>query len=514
MKILMVAAEAAPYAKTGGLADSVAALARELARGGDDVRLILPFHRSIGEEHRRNAIPLPHPLSIHLGREHWARVHELIEPTGLRVYFLEHHHYFGRDRLYDDGRNAYSDNGERFAFLCRAAIDLPAAINWTPDVYHCHDWMAGLVPVYLETNERWGRLRGTTSVLTVHNLAHQGYADRFILGFAGLPQSLFRPDQLEACGGVNFLKGGLYFTNKLTTVSPSYAAEIQTAEFGFGLQGVLRFRSGDLVGILNGIDRTVWDPATDPHIPHPYGAGRLRGKVRCKEVFCSAHSFDGHAPLCGVIARLCPQKGLDVLADALPHILDSMAMNFAILGAGEWDLENRFQSLAARYPNRLTVHIGHSEPLAHRIEAASDFFLMPSRFEPCGLNQLYSLRYGTLPIARATGGLRDTIDPYDESSGSGTGFLFNDLTPNALHGAVGWACSTYYDRPRHMAAMVRRAMLQDFSWKVSAARYRECYQWAAESKGCQKSSPLASTATVPGKIFPTRPARARPAPHS
>jgi starch synthase len=511
MKILMVTAEAAPYAKTGGLADSVSALARELAGNGDDVRLIMPYYRCIGEEHRRNAHPLPDPIAVNLGVEHWARVHELIEPTGLRVYFLEYNRYYDRERLYDDGLNPYTDNGERFSFLCRAAIDLPAAIGWMPDLYHCHDWMAGLVPIYLESG---GVLRNTASVLTVHNLAHQGYADRSILDFAGLPPSLFRSDQLEACGGVNFLKGGLYFANKLTTVSPTYAMEIQTAEFGCGLQDVLRFRSGDLIGILNGIDRSIWDPSTDPHIPHSYGAGRMRGKRSCKADFCAANSMDGTFPLFGVIARLCQQKGLDVLIDVLPRIFNSMEVNFAVLGEGDWNQENHFRSLAARYSNRLLVHIGHDESLAHCIEAASDFFLMPSRFEPCGLNQLYSLRYGTLPVARATGGLLDTIQPYDEHCGTGTGFLFHDLTPDALHGIIGWACSTYYDRPRHMGAMARRAMLQDFSWKLSAKRYRECYRWAMESKGCQNFSPLASAATTPERIFLTRPARAHPAPHS
>ncbi|MDR2030043.1 MAG: glycogen synthase GlgA [Puniceicoccales bacterium] len=491
MKILMVTAEAVPYAKTGGLADSVASLARELQKGGDDVRLLLPLYRGMDELHRKNMYPLPHPLAIHLGREHWARVHELIEPSGLRVYFLEYQRYFDRARIYDDhdegnGRRcAFADNPERFALLCRAALDLPGLTGWVPDIFHCHDWMAGLVPVFLETRDRNGPLRHSASVLTVHNLAHQGYADRSILAFAGLPSDLFRADRLEACGGVNFLKGGLYFANKLTTVSPTYAEEIRSAEFGCGLQDVLNFRGGDLLGIMNGIDGTSWDPASDPLIPHHYSRDRMEGKALCKKDFFHNHfpTSDIGSPLFVAISRLYAQKGLDVLADVLPKIFASMDVRVAILGAGDRNLEIKFCQLAAQYADRIHVTIGYDEGLAHRLEAAGDFFLMPSRFEPCGLNQLYSLRYGTLPIVRSTGGLRDSVLSYDERTGSGTGFVFHDLGNRALYDTIGWACHCYHNRPDHMDIMVRRAMEQDFGWTRSAARYRECYRWALESKG-------------------------------
>lgn len=484
MKILMVTAEAAPYAKTGGLADAVASLARELQRAGDEVRLLLPLYGSVEEIYRRRMFPLPYPLAIRLGTVHWARVHEHIEPGGLRVYFLEYQRYFGRDRIYDDGRRAFSDNAERFSLLCRAALDLPGLIQWIPDVFHCHDWMAGLVPVFLETRDRQGPLWRSASVLTVHNLSHQGYADRSILDFAGLPRSLFRPDQLEACGGVNFLKGGLYFANKLTTVSPSYAGEIQAEELGCGLQNVLRFRSGDLMGILNGIDGDVWNPATDPLIPHNYSRGQLAGKALCKKSFYQKYfpaGGDGR-PLFTAIARLCQQKGLDVLAEILPRLFATVDIRVALLGSGDRKLEEQLRQLARQFPDRLHVTVGYDEAQAHLLEAAGDFFLMPSRFEPCGLNQLYSLRYGTLPIVRSTGGLRDSVLCYDERTGAGTGFTFHDLTPQSLADAIGWACACYHDRPRHLRAMVHRAMGQDFSWSRPAARYRDCYRWALESK--------------------------------
>jgi starch synthase len=428
----------------------------------------------------------PHPgaLSVHLSGEQWGRIHELVESSGLRVYFLEHHHFFSRERLYDDGQNSYPDNPQRFAFLSRAAIDLADFLQWTPDIFHVHDWMAAPVPVFLETEARHGKLRHSASVLTVHNLAHQGYAHHSILSYAGLPESLFRSDQMEACGGVNFLKGGLYFANKLTTVSPSYAREIQTPDYGCGLHDVLRFRSGDLIGILNGIDINQWNPATDPHIPHPYDAKGIANKFLCKKEFCRECGLvaDFPMPLFGVIARLHWQKGLEMLAEILPEILRTMSGQFAILGSGDRALEERFQEIARQNPGCLFVHIGHDEKLAHQIEAASDFFVMPSRFEPCGLNQLYSLRYGTLPIVRRTGGLQDTVLPYDESTGSGTGFFFDDLTPTALYDTIGWACSTYHDRPAHIAQMIRRAMATDFSWAISANRYRDCYRWALEMK--------------------------------
>jgi starch synthase len=288
---------------------------------------------------------------------------------------------------------------------------------------------------------------------------------------------------MEACGGVNFLKGGIYFSNKLTTVSPNYAKEIQTNTHGCGLDSHLRFRSGDLIGILNGIDDEIWDPQTDPHITARYSVKNLRGKSLCKKDFCREHGLrDGDAPLFTAIARFCEQKGLDALAEALPAALDSMRICFALLGSGDPHLQWQFQQIAERYPGRAFVRIGYDEILAHKMKAAGDFFLMPSRFEPCGLSQMYALRYGTLPIVRNTGGLSDTVKNYDEKTGAGTGFLFDHLSAKSLYDVIGWACSTYYDRPTHKKALMRRAMGENFSWEKSVQRYRDCYEWALQMK--------------------------------
>jgi starch synthase len=345
--------------------------------------------------------------------------------------------------------------------------------------------MAALVPVYLETNMHHGILSQTGSVLTIHNLQHQGYGERDILSYGGLSESLFRSDQLEACGGVNFLKGGIYFAGKLTTVSPTYAQEIQLPQCGWGLDDVLRFRSGDLIGITNGIDMDEWNPRDDSYLIQNYDIDHLESKKICKKSFCT-HFFcekgDEEMPLFVVISRLYWQKGLDILAHILPWIIETMRVKFAILGAGDCQLENHFRAIGANFPDRVWVHIGYDEALAHRMEAAGDFFVMPSRFEPCGLNQMYSMRYGTLPIVRATGGLKATVSSYAQGVEHATGFMFNDLTHQSLYNTIGWACATYYDRPQDIQIMRRNAMIQNFSWEKSAQHYVECYQWAQKMK--------------------------------
>jgi starch synthase len=481
----MVASEAAPFAKAGGLGDMVSSLADSLAAQGNDVRVLLPLYSLIPSQLRQNFRPLPGILSVHLGQEHWARFWEYVAPPGTHYYFIEYDRYFSRDRLYDGPYGGFEDNPQRFAFLCRAAIDLPDFLRWTPHVYHVHDWMAALVPVYLETVARHGRLTHTGSLLTIHNLQHQGYAHRSLLAYAGLPAHIFRPDQLEACGGVNFLKGGIYFANKLTTVSPTYAQEIRTSAFGCGLEDTFHFRGGDLVGILNGIDEQQWNPASDPLLPVTFDGNDLAGKEFCKRDFCRhcwGDRLPDSRPLFVAISRLYSQKGLDVLGDILPWIIDTMRVRFAILGSGESLLEEHLASLAQRFPDRLWFYRGYDEALAHRMEAAADFFVMPSRFEPCGLTQLYSMRYGTLPIVRATGGLKDSVDSYAMGTQNATGFVFNDLTHQSLYNTIGWACATYYDRPADIRVMQKNGMAHDFSWKQSSRRYLECYRWAMEKK--------------------------------
>ncbi|MDR0727815.1 MAG: glycogen synthase GlgA [Puniceicoccales bacterium] len=485
LKILMVASEAAPFAKAGGLGDVVSSLADSLAALGHDVRVLLPLYFLIPQDLKQGFHPLPGVISVHLGQEHWARLWEFVPANGPRYYFIEYDHFFFRDRLYDGPYGGFEDNPQRFAFLCRAAIDLPEFLQWIPDIYHVHDWMAALVPVYLETVARRGPLAHTGSVLTIHNLQHQGYAHQSIIDYAGLPWGLWQSDKLEACGGVNFLKGGIYFANKLTTVSPTYAEEIRTPAFGCGLEDIFRFRGGDLVGILNGIDENLWNPATDPTLPANYDRNNLEKKSLCKMNFCQQRFGDAKSdnrPLFVAISRLYAQKGLDVLADILPWVVETMSVRFAILGCGEWLLEEHLASIAHRSPDRIWFYRGYDETLAHQMTAAADFFVMPSRFEPCGLTQLYSMRYGTLPIVHATGGLKDSVVSRAHGVERATGFVFNDLTHQALYSAIGWACATYYDHPSEILTMRQNGMCRDFSWKQSSRRYLECYHWAMEKK--------------------------------
>jgi starch synthase len=480
----MVTPECAPWAQTGGLADAVAALAQSIAREGHDVRIFLPLYDGILEQ----ASPEAHPaaLEVHLGiGTRHARLWERRESESLRFYFIEYEQYFRGRAIYADASGDYGDNPERFTFFTRAVLDACYQLTWIPEILHGHDWTAGLLPVYLETAERGRPLGLAASVFSIHNLQHQGYAPKGILDFAGLPQSLFRPDAVEAHGQVQMLKAGLHFSSKLTTVSPRYAREIQTADYGHGLDPILRSRAADLIGIANGIDTELWNPGKDPFLKHPFDPFHPEGKRRTKEelqrrwgLACSPD-----LPCFAVVSRLCEQKGLDILAQILPDLMQHMSLQIAILGQGERALESRFQELSAHFPQCCRAFIAFDTALAHQLLAAADFVLMPSRFEPCGLTQLYAMHYGALPIVRETGGLADTVENYDESTGNGTGFVFRDLEAGALYNAIGWACSTYYDRPQHYGRMQRRAMSLELSWAHPSRRYLEVYRWARESKG-------------------------------
>jgi len=485
MKILMISSEVTPFAKTGGLGDVVGALSKELAALGHEVRVVIPLYGSLKPGPAWRAFS--GVVSVHLGggREEFCRVWQTALPgSTAEVHFIEFARYFARVGIYGENGGGYTDNPERFVFLTRAALDWCKASQWIPDIVHAHDWPAALAPVYLNTVDRAGPLGRAGSIFTIHNLEHQGYSPKSILDFAGLPAWLFSPDNLESFGQVNFMKGGLYHATKITTVSRHYAEEIKLHEGGCGLHELLRFRAGDLIGVPNGIDTTEWNPATDPHLPARYTSSDLSGKVACKTALQQRLGLaqEPATPIFGAVARLYSQKGLDLLAAIIPDLLKEMDAQFVVLGAGDAALCETFRGLSHHYAGRVGVYIGYEERLAHLIEAGSDFFVMPSRFEPCGLNQMYSQAYGTPPIVRATGGLVDTVEPYQEGRGEGTGFLFVEPSTRALHHAIQRAHDTYVDRPGEMLALRLNGMKRDFSWTKSTRQYLKIYEWALTAR--------------------------------
>ena len=477
----MITPEVAPIVKVGGLADVVGALPKYLEQLGHDVRVVCPLYGSVD----RNLVGkvLPEPLNVFLGnRLMQAAVWESRLPDNdVKLYFLEHNDYYARPEVYDGPWGTHKDNDQRFAFLSRAGLNLCTYLDWIPDVIHCHDWTTGLVPVYLNTTDINGPLGKAASVFTIHNLLHQGYFDHSLLEFAQLPHTVFRPDNLESMGMVNMMKGGIYNATKITTVSPTYAREIQLPEMGCGLNHVLKYRAGDLIGVLNGADLEAWDPMTDPYIPAKFNAHDLSGKKICKQQLQESFGLAQEAGtmVFGLVSRLYDQKGLDLLNAVIPKVMDQMHVQIVIQGTGDKTLETSFRRYSEQYPGRFAANIGYDEGRAHLVYAGSDCFLMPSRFEPCGLSQMYSMIYGTPPLVRKTGGLADTVDQYHEEFGTGTGFVFDYPTRDALYYTIGWACATYYDRPEEFEKLKLNGMGKDFSWGRSAALYQDIYQWAA-----------------------------------
>ncbi|MDN5940614.1 MAG: glycogen synthase GlgA, partial [Nitrospira sp.] len=454
----MVSSEAVPYAKTGGLADVAGALPLELAKLGHDVILLLPRYRCLSESGRpfrpvcRLEVPTPHgPVDT--------LVEEDVVPVGgddcrMRVWTIRHDVFFNRPGLYQNRGIDYPDNLDRFTFFCRATIEVMAylqtACRWKTDILHLHDWQTALCAVYLNTVDRDRReVQGASTVLTLHNVGYQGLFPGEQFEKLGLLPSLFTPAGLEYYGLVNLLKGGIVFADYVTTVSPTYAREILTPEFGFGLEGVLRDRVDRLLGILNGIDIERWNPETDSYLPVQYSVVDRSGKLKCKQALQREFQLpEISVPLLGVIARLTSQKGLDLVAAIIPQLM-TMDLQLVMLGTGEPELEAKFQVLRARYPHRMGLRIGFDEGLAHRIEGGADMFVMPSRYEPCGLSQLYSLRYGTVPIVRKTGGLADTVlplTPKARQAGQATGFHVEEDTAEALLAVLRQAVAVYQDR--------------------------------------------------------------------
>ena len=484
LKILMVTPELVPMVKVGGLADVVGALSKSLSARGHDVHIVMPKYANL--RHIEDAEPLDDPLIIHLGgHESYARIWQCTLPgSSAHCHLIEHNQFFDSPSVYVGPSGIEADNAQRFTLLSRAAIDLCYHMDWIPDVVHCHDWPTGLVPLYLNTVERENAMGQAASLLTLHNVQHQGWFHRSVVDYSGLPQHVFRPDGIESMGQANFLKGGIYYSTKITTVSPTYAREIQEPGGGHGLNNLLHYRSGDLIGVLNGVDTSEWNPATDSLLPAQYSPDNPEGKKICKTHLQEAFGLDvaPDVPLFTVVSRLVEQKGLDLLAAIGQRLMDEMTLQVAVLGTGDAALESAFEELSKQYPGRFGAYIGFNNELAHLTAAGADFLLMPSRFEPCGLSQLYAMLYGSPPVVRATGGLIDTVEPYSEETGTGTGFVFHDATPEAFFNTIGWACSTYFDRPEDYLQLRQEGMRKDFSWDQSAGAYESIYAWAMEAR--------------------------------
>ena len=473
LHIAFVTSEMVPYIKTGGLADVAAALPKALARLGHRVTVFVPRYDPIwfppGEFLGSVHVPVDAVLRS-------AGFYRARTADGVEVIFIEHLPFYGRPQPYGEGDADYEDNRLRFAFLARAALEYLRSRGLRPDVMHAHDWQAGLVPVYLKAFY-WDdpTLHRTPTVFTIHNLAYQGNFAHGTIDVLGLPWHLGGGPAMEFHGGVSYLKGGVLFSEVVTTVSPTYAREIQGAEQGYGFDAVVRQRAGDLVGILNGVDYDEWDPSHDSHIAARYSPSDLAGKRECKLDLLRTYGLpeDLETPVIGVISRLVHQKGFDILTGSWWDVLQR-PVRLVVLGTGSPEVIEGLRHMQAQAPDRIGLRFSYDNALAHKVEAGADMFLMPSRYEPCGLTQMYSLRYGTVPIVRSTGGLVDTVEPYDAAAGTGTGFRFETPDGTGMMWAIDQALAAGKDREA-WAGLQQRGMAQDFSWDRSAQRYVEVY---------------------------------------
>jgi starch synthase len=487
MKVLFVASEGLPYSKTGGLADVVGALPQALVEAGHTVSVLLPRYRN-----NKTLPPIIPSLTIPVGDElRYPAIAEGAAVGTVRYFFVDDPAYFDRDQLYGIKGSDFPDNAERFAEFSRAAVEFAKQV-WMPDVIHCHDWQTSLVPVFLHSvYSQDPALRRLPVVLTIHNIGYPGIFSRSVLERTGLPANLFSQEALEYYGKVNFLKGGIIFSDAITTVSPKYAQEIQTPEYGFGLDGVIRQRGDRLTGILNGVDYKVWSPETDKLIVQNYAVHNLELKRVCKKDLLEVYKLPAaniDRPLIGIVSRFDEQKGFDLIAEIAGQLLQE-SISLVVLGTGKPEYEKLFQTLAARFPAKAAAKIAYDNMIAHKIEAGADMFLMPSRYEPCGLNQIYSLRYGTVPIVRATGGLDDTIVQFNPATGTGTGFKFEPYKSTALLACVREALKVFQDQKSWRKLQVK-GMSKDFSWKASAAAYVAVYE---EARGARIPSAAISS---------------------
>lgn len=479
LRVLIASPEVVPFAKTGGLADVTGALPKALSKLGIEVAVILPKYQMVDAK-KYNLMPTGKTVSVPMGNKgQWAQIFTSKLDENIKVYFIDKEEYFNRPYLYGTSQGDYPDNADRFIFFSKAVLEVCRAMDFQPQVIHCNDWQTGLLPVYLKDyygNDPFFSDAGT--VFTIHNMGYQGVFPAEAMSLTNLDPSLFSVDGLEFYGKVNLMKGALLFSDFITTVSKTYSLEIQTPENGYGLDGVLRFRKDNLYGILNGIDYQEWSPEVDNLIPYKYSRADLSGKWRCKQSLLAEYQLPFHEvrPLIGMISRMADQKGFDLVAETIEDIL-ALGVQLIILGSGEEKYHKLFAELGKKYPTQVIVKIAYDNALAHKIEAGADIFLMPSRYEPCGLNQLYSLRYGTIPLVRSTGGLADSIIDYFQEPARGTGFKFYDYSAAEMLEILTKTVKLFGQRDKWKELMVR-AMEQDFSWESSARQYLDLYKLA------------------------------------
>jgi len=476
MNILFAVSEATPFVKTGGLADVAGALPTALAMRGHLVYLVLPLYREIKEQ--QSELKEIASVKVPLGKELVVGKIATLPSShpNLKILLVRQDDFFDRQFLYGPAGKEYPDNGKRFIFFCRAVLEAVAALNLEIDIYHAHDWQTALIPVYLKTlYKKLPHYQGK-SLFTIHNLGYQGLQKKELMPLTGLGWEEFTFERLEFFDHLNLLKGGLVYADTLNTVSQAYSREILLPEFGFGLDTVLQQRRDDLFGILNGVDYQEWDPAIDPFISNHFRLGRMAGKKICKKKLLSAFNlpYENRLPLIGMVSRLVTQKGFDLILPLLKKVT-GIKTQFIFLGTGDPEIEDALRDLARQNPTQIAFIRGYDNRLAHLLEAGSDIFLMPSHYEPCGLNQMYSLRYGTVPLVRAVGGLDDSITSFNLETGNGNGFKFDDYTSEALEQTIKQALNLYQN-PQPWKKLRQNGMRDDFSWSKSASKYEELYK--------------------------------------
>lgn len=469
--VLLASAECAPLSKTGGLADVVGTLPKSLAKLGIDARVITPYHKVIKQKYADKVEHMFH-FYVQLGwRRQYAGIEKLVV-DGVTVYLVDSEYYFG-DKIYRGGLA----EGEQYAFFTRAVLDAIPNLDFTPEVVHCNDWHTAMLPMLAKTQYMGAMQENLRFLLTIHNIAFQGKFDfGYVQDLLGVDSKYYTPDYMELHGCADFLKAGCVFSEKINTVSPSYAREIMTPYYAEGLEGILNHRANDLSGIINGIDKDVFNPRSSEKLPARYDRGHLKGKAVCKATLQEKMGLEvrSDVPLIGMVTRMTEQKGFDLVARVLDELMGSEDMQFMLLGSGDERFESFMRAAEARYPGRLCAYIGYNDDLAHQVYAGSDFFLMPSRFEPCGLSQMIAMRYGSLPIVRETGGLRDTVQPYNKYTNEGNGFSFANYDAFEMRDIIRLALDCYKDK-EVMRGLISRAMSADFGFDLSAQEYARLY---------------------------------------